>query len=119
MDEEHAALIKHQGRSMFAWALCINVIAEVIELQISSDDTAHFTAQRRTHRDHRRADAERNIGRRNEGPIRLHRIDIPEPHTRIVAVFPEILLLELVALLVFEDSPHRQRAAWGGADQAD
>src|SRR5947207_15017685 len=88
MGEEDTCLIEHQGRSVLPWSLRIDEIAEIIELQISSDDTAHFTAQRRTHRDHWCADTERNIGRRNEGPICLHRVDIPGPYTWVVTVFP-------------------------------
>jgi hypothetical protein len=53
------------------------------------------------------------------GPLCLHRIAIPRSLSCVVAVIPQIELLELVAPLVFEDATHRQCSARGRANQID
>src|ERR1700730_3135882 len=59
------------------------------------------------------------MGWRDETPARPHRVAIPKPLSYVIAVVPQIELLDLVALLVFEDPPHRQGSAGGRADQID
>ena len=46
---------------MLSGSLLINEVTEFIELEIGGDDAAHFSPQRLTQRDHRRANGERNV----------------------------------------------------------
>src|SRR5215472_527636 len=99
--------------------LRVDQLAEFIELEVGGDDPVYPPMERRAQGDHRCADAERSVWRRNESPVRIYRVAVPGPLSRVVAILRQIELLELVALLVFEDPSHRQDFGGGRADQID
>ena len=119
MRDQHTERVEDYGRSVLSGALRVDPIAELIELEVCGDDTAHLPLQRRAHGDHRCTDAERGVGRRNESPVRLHCVAIPDPLARIITIVPQIELLDLVTVFVFEDPPHRQGSAGCRTDEID
>src|SRR5205807_6886827 len=76
--------------AMFARSLCLNKIAEFIQLEIRGKNAAHTPSQRRAQGDHRRADTERSIWWRNERAVSLLRIAVPASFSGVVAIIPQI-----------------------------
>jgi hypothetical protein len=99
--------------------LCADEGAEVIELEIGGNDAARFTPQGYADGDNRSDDRECHVRRRDEQPVGCHRVTIPEPRARVVTVFPQIELSNLVALPIFKNSSHGQFAASSRANQID
>ena len=113
---ERAGRGENQGGAVFSGALRIDEIAEIVELEIGGDNAAHVPPHRSAHGDHRGAVGEGEIGCRNQGPVGRQRVPIPGSLSRIVAISPEIDLLNLIALFVFENPPERQFAVWKRID---
>ena len=107
MRQEDAKCIEDNCGAMFARSLCLNKIAEFIQLEIRGKNAAHTPSQRRAQGDHRRADTERSIWWRNERAVSLLRIAVPASFSGVVAIIPQIELLDFIAVLVLEDAPHR------------
>src|SRR2546423_9812948 len=61
MRQDDAKCIEDNCGAMFARSLCLNKIAEFIQLEIRGKNAAHTPSQRRAQGDHRRADTERSI----------------------------------------------------------
>src|SRR5437762_13968595 len=94
MRQEDAKCIEDNCGAMFARSLCLNKIAEFIQLEIRGKNAAHTPSQRRAQGDHRRADTERSIWWRNERAVSLLRIAVPASLSDVVAIIPQIELLD-------------------------
>src|SRR5580693_4462134 len=57
MRDQRTERVEDYGRSMLSGALRVDQIAELIELEVGGDDTAHTPLQRRAQGDHWRANA--------------------------------------------------------------
>ena len=77
MGYKRAGRVENQDDPVLSGPLRLDEIAECIELEIGGKDAGHFASQGCTDRDHRRADGERKIGRRNQRPVGCHRLAIP------------------------------------------
>jgi len=119
MGDKRAGRVEDQDDPVFSRPLLLDEIIEGVELEIGGNDARHLAAQGRADRDHRCADTERQIRRRDHRSVGLHRLAIPAPVACVVSVFPQIQLSDRVALPILENASHRQFATGRGADQVD
>ncbi|KGJ66511.1 hypothetical protein BJA5080_08318 [Bradyrhizobium diazoefficiens SEMIA 5080] len=119
MRDERAGLVEYHDRAILARPLRLDECTEGIELEIGCENARHLAPQRGADGDHRRVDAERQIGCRNIWPVRPQRLPVPGPLAAVVSVVPQVDFADLVALTVLKDTAHRQIASWRRTNQAD
>ena len=65
VSDERSGRVENEDDTVLARPLCLDEIAECVELKIGGKDAGYLAPQRRAYRNHRRADAKRQIRRRD------------------------------------------------------
>jgi hypothetical protein len=117
MSDQRSGLVEDHDGAVRARPLGLHEMAEGVELEVGGNHAGDLAPQRRADRDHGRADAEGEIGRRDVRTVRPHGLPVPGAVAGVVSVLPQIDFTDVVALPVLENPSHRQLARGRWANQ--
>src|SRR5437870_6223766 len=100
MGDQRSRLVEDHDGAILSRPLGLDEIAEGVELEIGGEHAWHLSPQGCADRDHRGANAEGEIGRRDIRTVRSHCLPIPGAFAGVVSVLPQIDFIDLVALSI-------------------